>query len=291
MATTSNNQEKKHPIIAYRDLIEKKGFIVFDDVNGLPLYDEPYISPFLTIALNLQGSMKADYDMQPIEFGQNEVSVQPPGHSLLAKETSPDYRCVLVAVTTDFFDDMRYLYHSAYLDLRKYNWLPDMRLDDKQFATVLSLFRLMKEIADADTPHRHEVLMSLLNTFTLLMQDFRKAKGIDDRAPSPREELFAKFYQAVSEHYQESREVNFYAELFCLSTKHFAAVIKDHTGRSASEWIRNYVLLKAKSLLLYNHELTIKQVAQQLGFPDQASFSRYFKTYSGVSPSDLRGKN
>ncbi|MBQ9223214.1 MAG: AraC family transcriptional regulator, partial [Prevotella sp.] len=91
-------------------------------------------------------------------------------------------------------------------------------------------------------------------------------------------------------HYRESREVRFYADLFNLTPKYFATVIKQQTGTNASEWISSYVIIQAKALL-QQRQLTVQQVALQLGFPDQSAFSRYFKKNVGISPTDYRDQN
>lgn len=121
------------------------------------------------------------------------------------------------------------------------------------------------------------------------LQDYRRQNGIEEHRPSQREELFTNFYIAIENHYRESREVRFYAELFNLTPKHFATVIRQQTGINASDWISSYVIIQAKTLL-QQRQLTVQQVALRLGFPDQAAFSRYFKKNTGISPTDYRGQ-
>ena len=78
------------------------------------------------------------------------------------------------------------------------------------------------------------------------------------------------------------------ADLFCLTPKHFATVIKEHTGINALQWINNYVIIQAKTLLRSRQQMTIQQIAHHLGFQDQASFSRFFKSQTGVTPTEYR---
>ena len=104
------------------------------------------------------------------------------------------------------------------------------------------------------------------------------------------QELFRRFQYAVVNHFHESREVQYYAELLCLSPKYFGSIIKEHTGVSASEWISRYVIIKAKSLLRHSQNLNIQQISYQLGFPDPAAFTRYFKANTGMSPKEYRAQ-
>ena len=47
-------------------------------------------------------------------------------------------------------------------------------------------------------------------------------------------------------------------------------------------------MIQAKALLLYQQRLTVQQIALRLGFADQATFSRFFKANTGLSPSEYR---
>ncbi len=49
--------------------------------------------------------------------------------------------------------------------------------------------------------------------------------------------------------------------------------------------------MQAKMLLRHQQQMTIQEIARQLGFSDQAAFSRYFKSKAGFSPSAYREKN
>jgi AraC-like DNA-binding protein len=55
--------------------------------------------------------------------------------------------------------------------------------------------------------------------------------------------------QLVQIHYKQQRELNFYADLLCLTPKHLSKVVRETSGTPANEWIDNYVILEAKALL------------------------------------------
>ena len=60
--------------------------------------------------------------------------------------------------------------------------------------------------------------------------------------------------------------------------------------RSSSQWIISYTISQAKRLLSQT-ELSVKEIAEKLGFSEQFTFRKYFKTHSGMSPTDFRTKN
>ncbi|MCD8264357.1 MAG: helix-turn-helix domain-containing protein [Tannerellaceae bacterium] len=65
-------------------------------------------------------------------------------------------------------------------------------------------------------------------------------------------------------------------------------VIKENSGRTATEWINNRIILEAKTLL-YSTSMTIQQISDELSFSSQSSFGKYFKRAVGVSPKEFRG--
>jgi AraC-like DNA-binding protein len=82
--------------------------------------------------------------------------------------------------------------------------------------------------------------------------------------------------------------VGFYAGLACLSTKHFSDVVKQETGHTAAYWIHRQVVVEAKMLLHMRRDLTVQAISYMLGFDEQATFSRYFRRETGLSPSEFR---
>ena len=83
-------------------------------------------------------------------------------------------------------------------------------------------------------------------------------------------------------------EMAFYAHECCLSPKHFSEVIKRETALSPSQWISTYVTICAKSLLDSRKDYTVQQISHYLGFTEQASFTRFFKRETGLTPSEYR---
>lgn len=100
---------------------------------------------------------------------------------------------------------------------------------------------------------------------------------------SRKDEIVARFLESVNKHYREHRELSFYANELCLSLKYMSHVVYGQTGRHPSQWIKDYVILDAKTMLR-SGRYTVQQVADELHFPNQSFFGKYFKEAVGVSP-------
>lgn len=278
-----------HPLLTMPPQIDEKGLMVFD-VHNMPIYDEPFSTPNMVLALNIEGWVRAECDMRPVCFRRHDIAILPPRLIICAHETSDDYHCVLIVLSRAFREGRKQDSTDVYQDNFHYLSKPHISLNDDQFAVVNQLFSLIKAISQLSSPTWEEKVTHLLNTFFLLLQDYRRENGIEGHEPSSQEQLFSRFYNAVTQYYRQSREVRFYAELMHLSPKHFATIIKQHTGINALQWINGYVVIQAKILLRYSLQMTVQQISVYLGFSDQAAFSRFFKSQCGISPSDYRDR-
>ena len=86
---------------------------------------------------------------------------------------------------------------------------------------------------------------------------------------------------------RHERTVQYYAEREHLSPYYFSTIIKESSGKSAMEWIENVTMTLARQYLECG-DMSIKEIAEELSFPDQSTFGRYFKQRQGCSPSDYK---
>ena len=99
--------------------------------------------------------------------------------------------------------------------------------------------------------------------------------------------VFQNFMLSLFRFYRKERDVSFYARMQHITPRYFSAIIKEKTGDSALQCIVLIVITEAKQLL-EESDLSIKEIADQLNFPTQSFFGKYFKQYVGVSPKEYR---
>ena len=129
----------------------------------------------------------------------------------------------------------------------------------------------------------------ILNVFlTIIMMRHEFCPIPEDEKTKADLRISARFQEAVVKHYRESHEVDFYAKKFGLTPKYFAALVKSELKVSPRQWINQYMVMQAKSLLTQRNDLNIQQIAYQLGFKDQTTFCRFFKKQEGLTPSMYR---
>ncbi|MDE5744711.1 MAG: AraC family transcriptional regulator [Paramuribaculum sp.] len=104
---------------------------------------------------------------------------------------------------------------------------------------------------------------------------------------SRRSSYVKDFIRLVHEHHRRERSVSFYASKLFISPKYLSLIVKESTGKSAAEWIDEYVVLEAKNLLRFSGK-NVQQIAYELNFTNQSSFGKYFKHLTGMSPTEYQ---
>ena len=274
-----------------REQITECGLMLFDNISRMPIFEKPYTSTFIVISISHRGWMKALYDMKLVELRPHDLAMVPPGHILYAKESSEDYLASLLVISPLFIEKLSNNNHLFTINPLEYQYNSTFHLSDEQYEGMLGNFRILNCISQLNHPDRDELLANQLEIGTQLMEIYLQEKGIvsTQEFNSP-QQLHNRFLNAIVKHFRESKEVQYYANLLCLSPKYFGSVIKETTGISASSWISRYVIVQAKSLLRHNKDLSIQQVSYQLGFQDPAAFTRYFKANAGLSPKEYRAQ-
>ena len=279
-------QSYTHPMNLYAQRIKEEGIVVFDDVKGLPSGDEPFTSADYVIAIGHRGYMDLMYDDTPDYSGLYTVGVIFPNHTLRTVSVTDDYRATLIIVDSSVLNDpmLQIMGQLRY----RYEPHPNVKLDKQEYRVVTHVVEGMREIKRLGLPDQRMLMTRLLEFLLRLLSQYRKSKLNETGGDK---QVSARFHSDLKQHFREHRDVGFYAEQACLSTKHFSAVVKQETGHTASYWIHHHIAVEAKMLLHIRRDLTVQAIADLLGFEDQATFSRYFRRETGMSPTVFREKD
>lgn len=130
--------------------------------------------------------------------------------------------------------------------------------------------------------------LALSHTIISLMKQYQpNLLGEGEVNISRAQQLFKKFMQLVNNYHDQERSLQFYADKMFLTPKYISGMIKSYSGKSALDWINEYVMLEARMMLRYT-DMTVQEIAYQLNFPTQSAFGKYFKQQVGVSPKKYR---
>lgn len=104
-----------------------------------------------------------------------------------------------------------------------------------------------------------------------------------------KDKLFRKFMHLIHMYCCTHHDVSFYAQQLCISTRYLSTITQQVGGKAAKTLIDQYLLLELK-VALQSTEMSLKELADKYGFPDQSFFGRYFKKHTGMSPKEFRNR-
>jgi len=144
---------------------------------------------------------------------------------------------------------------------------------------------LAEAIRASSLDNKRECLDALYASLFLLNEGREAGAAVPH--PSRADAVFSQFLRLLEDHCLRERSVAYYAGRLALSPKYFSQLIRQASGRTAPDWIDAYVIREARRLL-QDTDLSIKEIVFRLHFPDQPSFTKYFKAHTGVTPAQYR---
>ena len=148
---------------------------------------------------------------------------------------------------------------------------------------------MLKRIIQIENhPYKLEVARYLTLAFSYgASVDFHNLE--ENSKKTHNEQVVDKFLHLVQTNYKEQRNLDFYAAKLCITPKHLSKVIKATGGKPPNDLIEDHVVLEAKALLKSTN-MTIQQITDELNFPSQSFFGKYFKRVVGMSPREYKSK-
>lgn len=136
---------------------------------------------------------------------------------------------------------------------------------------------------NSDNNLKNEFLKNHLNLLCITCLRSISENSFDK---SPNDDTYRKFRQLLRSNFKTIKKVKEYASTLGVSDKKLNEIVQRKTGLTCSALIYNQVILEAKRLL--NTNLSAKEVAFELAFEDPAHFSKFFKSQTGISPSQFQ---
>ncbi len=246
----------------------------------------------LMIAFCTNGYSTARIGYREIRINKNSFIILFPNKIFQPLETSEDFRMCLIFADKNFFHfPQEYSYKQARDMFTILADHPSHALPEKTMEEMLHIYSLIKnKIREKGHNYRKEIVYNYMLTMFYNIADVILSDEKKRTTPAThREKIFYQFIKEVEENFRKERSVLFYADKLCLTPKYISTLVHEVSGRTPSDWIKVFVLLEAKALLKSTN-FTIQQISDQLNFPTQSYFGRYFKNNTGMSPKQYRNK-
>ncbi|MEF9923885.1 MAG: helix-turn-helix domain-containing protein [Muribaculaceae bacterium] len=270
------------------DSIDNEIFI-FDDITDIASSNNPIKLEMPIFAVCIKGEVKLQVNLNNYTIVANTLVTLLPDHIIHGYEISSDFKGLFIGVTPSYGEEVMPDIHTLLPFVLNFKESPVVSLTQSEVESIKEFHAfLWKKIKNVNGFYGKKIIHNLLQA--LLYETLNIYKIRNNYVPLKRsrnEEIFFNFFSLVEREFKVARSVAYYADKLFITPKHLSSVVKTVSGRTAGEWIDNYVVLASK-VMLRSSSLTIQEISSDLNFTNQSFFGKYFKQHVGVSPSEYR---
>ena len=248
----------------------------------------------LIIGVGTEGETSLTSNLQEFRLKKDSLFIFSPKH-ILQVQSNNRFKAHLIVIAPDFLKRINIDTKRMMPLFLQFGSLPCMELTQAESQSLRSFISMVEqELKGSETDFSSEIIGGLIaatiyKVGDILTHYLTEHPEVDSPIHNRAEEYFRQFTELLGEHYKHERSVGFYARQLCITPKYLTTLIKRISGKSVSEWIDNYVILEAKTLLKYSN-MSVQEIAYYLNFPNQSFFGSYFKRNAGMSPSQYKAK-
>lgn len=167
---------------------------------------------------------------------------------------------------------------------------PIIHVDESTMNTFEKYHALLTEqLLKEETMYKKQIISSLVSSFLFCLLSIienvtpqRTALNISRSSV-----LFKQFIDLLTSLEVKPRNLNYYSSKLCITSKYLSNICKENSGKTAYDWIIEYAIEDINRLLSHS-DMSIKEIANYLDFPNLSFFGKFVKAHLGCSPTEFR---
>ncbi|MNK79686.1 Bifunctional transcriptional activator/DNA repair enzyme AdaA [compost metagenome] len=275
----------QHPLISLVHFNEDNPF----DTEMAPVYD---VLSFYKITFVTQNSGKLKYGQDHYDFNEGSMLFFAPNQLVGTTEYNSKTYCYLLLVHPDFL-----LGHPLASKIRQYNYFSyssneALHLSDRERKIILSVYKIMEqELNNGVDEFSQEVIIAQIELILSYVNRFYKRQFITRKVVN--NDILQKTERILDDYLNQETlhsgvpTVQYLSDQLHISPGYLSDMLRLLIGKNAKQYIHEKLIEKAKERLIAT-ELTISEIAYELGFEYPQSFSKLFKTKTSLSPLEFR---
>lgn len=287
----------------------------FHQLNGLPKPEHPLISivnyadlhrnadaksttllfGYYTVSLK-RGVSKMFYGQQKYDFNEGVLYFMAP-NQILRTNNNPDENLKrsgwLLLIHPDFLWNTSLARKIKHYEFFDYSVNEALFLSEKEEEILNGLIRNIKQEYHTNIDKfSQDIIISQIETLLNYSERFYQRQFITRKITNHQilnrlEELLADYFNQDTLITQGLPTVQYIADSLNVSPNYLSGLLTVLTGQSTQQHIHNKLIEKAKEKLSTT-ELSVSEIAYELGFEHSQSFSKLFKTKTNLSPLEFR---
>ena len=277
----------------YHNLKYNDGEIYFaDNITSIPGLMKQFKVNFFAYVMVTEGRLSLDLNGVNYQLDRNSSLFVDRKMVIDNVKHTERFSCVICAMSTDV--GFGFFNKSLLQSVMHIMSNPVIKLGQNEADLMLKYYDLL--VFKMDHPEMNfgrETVRDIMRCFAYdLLTNINKhlnPNGGDDMLRQG-DRVYHRFMLLLAENSNVNRSVKSYADELCVSPKYLTSVCRKHSDYTASELIATSVMSRIKQLLLYS-DLSIKEVATEMGFDNLSFFGKYVKKHLGLSPNNYRKAN
>lgn len=286
MDTNTMEQEEKKD-----NILELGKNLYFISSQNNAACHQPFRTDFFVMGICEEGECHVQVNLHEQNFKKNDFIFIPPESLLQCPKSSlVSFTGKAILISREWFKDVILLKENLLPFFFKIAEHPYISLNEDDIRNLTGYFDLirLKMKTEKDNKYIKNIMVGLLRSlFYDVYSKFAAHEQASNQPKSRREILFQNFYKLLIENFKRERNVEFYADQLFITPKHLSSTVKNVSGHSPSKWISSLVIQETK-LQLQSTNRSMQEIANDLNFPNQSFFSKYFRHYTGQTPKEYR---
>lgn len=292
---TKEAERTEANITKFSDIYNDGDVIATDDTKQIPLIshvDNTVQMKYNTFILCEKGCMRGKMRADNIELNPGDMWFGFTSMVIEDYSLSDDFEAKIICISSKISESILYAY-SNLVDFCYYLvYHPQTHLSDSEQDTIRNYYKILKH--KLSVQHSKNDAYSFIcfshalayDALSIMAKDMTPSS--DTMSPISRGQiLFKNFIKTLATTYPRQRSLQYYSDTLCVTSKYLSTTVKSISGRTAHQWIDEYVIEDIVRLLCHS-SMSIKEIASLLGFENLSFFGKYVKKKLGVSPLSFR---
>ena len=283
----ANNEDVQ---IGYSD----NEIVVVDSIQQFTQISSAHVG-MNTIVICTSGKAQAQMNGIQMELHRNQIAIIPQNVTVTDVMVSPDFDVKGMFLTNRILRSFLNEKISVWNDMMYIHRQHVVTMDEDEILFYTHFYDMLTLAIEKgkENPYHTEIIQALLRSAILGLCGTMKWMLLADNSPLgsaawQRQELssgkshFQRFLDLLHSTEVKHRTVEAYANDLYISPKYLTTICKKNSGKTANEWITEHVLEDIRYYLKQT-DLSMKQICDQLGFPNPSFFGKYVKDHFGMN--------
>ncbi|MGI9649935.1 helix-turn-helix domain-containing protein [Chryseobacterium sp. RLHN22] len=276
----------QHPLISLVHFNQDNPF----NTSMAPIYD---VLSFYKITFITRNRGRLKYGRNYYDYDEGSMLFMAPNQLVGSTDYNSETYCYILLIHPDFL-----LGHPIARKIKQYSYFSytsneALHLSDREREVILSVYRIMEQELNSRVDEfsqevviaQLELLLSYVNRF--YKRQFITRKAVNNDILQKTESILDDYLNTQTTIHQGLPTVQYLSDQLKISPGYLSDLLRSLIGQNAQQYIRGKVIEKAKERLT-NTNLTVAEIAYELGFEHPQSFSKMFRLRTGLSPLEFR---